>query len=218
MATPDGYSGLLRTTLDGYSGLLRLATPATGVLSALPKSQPGLGEATNKTSYLPYTDSFYLYDCWIRAGFLYISRRGLLPMLISGLLSQATQPKLVHTLAPNSVRDSYCNPYIQWSTLQILFETPIDVIINNICRIPAIHYITPIYTYMLVHLLARAPETRLTHYLVARPGATVDGAKYIARSPRRLNIQQRWPDTTTHVPATPWPSSQTTQKGYNRYR
>ena len=48
--------------------------------------------------------------------------------------------------------------------------------------IPAIHYITTIYTYILVHPLTRAPETRLTHYLVARPGATVDGAKYITRS------------------------------------
>ena len=45
MATPDGYSGLLRmATPDGYSGLLRMATPATGVLSAIPKGQPGLGE------------------------------------------------------------------------------------------------------------------------------------------------------------------------------
>ena len=70
---------------------------------------------------------------------------------------------------------------------------------------------------MLVHPLARAPETRLTHYLVARPGATVDGAKYITRSPRQLNIRQRWPDTTTHVPAIPWPSSPTTQKGHTRY-
>ena len=69
----------------------------------------------------------------------------------------------------------------------------------------------------LVHLLARAPETRLTHYLVARPGATVDGATYIMRSRRRPNIRQRWPDTTIHVPATPWPSSPTTQKGHNRY-
>ena len=60
---------------------------------------------------------------------------------------------------------------------------------------------------MLVHPLARAPETRLTHYLVAGPGDTVDGAKYITRSPRRLNIRQRWPDTTTHVPAIPWLSS-----------
>ena len=44
MATPDGYSGLLlrRTT----SGLLRMATPATGVLSALPKDQSGLWETT----------------------------------------------------------------------------------------------------------------------------------------------------------------------------
>ena len=50
--------------------------------------------------------------------------------------------------------------------------------------IPAIHYITTIYTYILVHPLARAPETRLTHYLVARPGATVDGSKYITRSPQ----------------------------------
>ena len=70
---------------------------------------------------------------------------------------------------------------------------------------------------MLVHPLVRAPETRLTHYLVARPGATVDGAKYVTRSPRQLNIQQRWPDTTTHVPAIPCPSSPTTQKGHNRY-
>ena len=52
-----------------------------------------------------------------------------------------------------------------------------NVIINNIYSIPAIHYITAIYTYMLVHPLARAPETRLTHYLVARTSATVDGAK-----------------------------------------
>ena len=80
--------------------------------------------------------------------------------------------------------------------------------------IPAIHYITTI-SYILVHPLARAPETRLTHYLVARPGATVDGAKYITWSPRRLNIRQRWPDT--YVPAIPWPSNPTTQKGYNRY-
>ena len=92
-----------------------------------------------------------------------------------------------------------------------------NVIINNTYSIPAIHYITTIYTYMLVHPLARAPETRLTYYLVARPGATVDGAKYITRSPRRLNIRQRWPDTTTYVPAILWPSSPTTQKGHNRY-
>ena len=31
-------------TPDGYSGLLRMATPATGVLGTLPKGQPGLGE------------------------------------------------------------------------------------------------------------------------------------------------------------------------------
>ena len=59
-----------------------------------------------------------------------------------------------------------------------------NVISNNIFMIPAIHYITTIYTYILVHPLARVPETRLTHYLVARPGATVDGAKYIKRSPQ----------------------------------
>ena len=33
--------------------------------------------------------------------------------------------------------------------------------------IPAIHYITTIHTYILVHPLTRAPETRLTRYLVA---------------------------------------------------
>ena len=202
MATPD-YSGLLWTTPHGYSGLLRLATPATGVLSALPKGQPGLGETTYQTSCFPCAGSFYLYDCRIRAGFPYISWRGLLPMLVCGLRSQATQPCLVHTLTPNPVRDSYYNPYIHWSTLQILSKTPINVIINNIYSIPAIHYITTIYTYMLAHPLAGAPETRLTHYLVARPGATVSGAKYITRSPRRPNIQQRWPDTTTYVPAIP---------------
>ena len=99
----------------------------------------------------------------------------------------------VHTLAPNPVRDLYYNPYIHWSTLQILSKTPINVIFNNIFSIAAIHYLTTIYTYLLVHPLARAPETRLTHYLVAHPGVTVDGAKYITRSPRRLNIRQRWP-------------------------
>ena len=109
MAIPDDYSGwLLRmATLDysgwllrmatpanpdGYSGLLRLATPATGVLSALPKGQPGFGETTYQTSCLHCAGSFYLYDCRIRAGFPYISRRGLLPMLVCGLRSQATQP------------------------------------------------------------------------------------------------------------------------------
>ena len=104
MATPEGYSGgllrttpdysgwLPRTTPDGYAGLLRMATPATGVLSALPKGQPGLGETTYQTSCLPCAGSFYLYDFRIRAGFPYISRRGLLPMLVCGLRSQATQP------------------------------------------------------------------------------------------------------------------------------
>ena len=188
--------------------------PATGVLSALPKGQPGLGETIYQTSCLPCAGSFYLYDCRIRAGFPYISRRGLLPMLLPVLWGHTT---LVHTLTPNPVRDSHYSPYIHLSTLQILCTTPINVIINNIYSIPAIHFFATIYTYMSVHPLARAPETRLTHYLVARPGATIDGAKYITRSPRRPNIRQRWPDTTTYVPAIPWPSSPTTQKGHNRY-
>ena len=89
--TPD-FGWLLRTTLDGYSGPLRMTTPATGVLSAIPKGQPGLGENTYRTSCLPCAGSFYLYDCRIRLGFPYISRRGLLPMLVCGLCSQATQP------------------------------------------------------------------------------------------------------------------------------
>ena len=87
----DYSSGLLRTP-DGYSGLLRMATPATGVLSTLPKDQPGLGGTTYKTFCLPCAGSVYIYDCRIRAGFPYIQRRGLLPMLVCGLRSQATQP------------------------------------------------------------------------------------------------------------------------------
>ena len=90
MATPDGYSGLLWTTPDGYSRLLRMDTPATGVLSALPKGQPGLGEATYQTSCLPCAGSFSLYDFRIRAGFPYIQRRGLLPMLVCGLRSHTS--------------------------------------------------------------------------------------------------------------------------------
>ena len=34
----------------------------------------------------------YLYDCRIRVGFPYLQWRGLLPMLVCGLRSQATQP------------------------------------------------------------------------------------------------------------------------------
>ena len=56
---------------------------------------------------------------------------------------------------------------------------------SNIFITPAIQYNSIINTYSLVHPLVRAPETRLSHSLVARPGATVDGAKYIMRSPRR---------------------------------
>ena len=69
-------------------------------------------------------------------------------MLVCGPRSQATQPQLVHTLTPNRVRDSHYNPYIHWPTLQILFETPINVIIKNRYSIPAIHNITTIYTYI----------------------------------------------------------------------
>ena len=83
--TPDGYSGwLLRTTPDGYASHRGSQCP--------PKGQPGLGETTYQTSCLPCAGSFYLYDCRIRAGFPYISRRGLRPMLVCGLRSQATQP------------------------------------------------------------------------------------------------------------------------------
>ena len=93
MATPDRYSGwLLWMATPDYSGLLRMATPATGVLGTLPKGQHGLGETTYKTSCLPCAGSVYLYDCRIRAGFPYIQWRGLLPMLVCGLRSQATQP------------------------------------------------------------------------------------------------------------------------------
>ena len=93
MVAPDGYSGwLLRMATPDYSGLLRMTTPATGVLGTLPKGQPDLGETTYKTSCLPCAGSVYLYDCRIRAGFPYIQRRGLLPMLVCGLCYQATQP------------------------------------------------------------------------------------------------------------------------------
>ena len=67
------------TTPAGYSGLLRMATPATGVLNAIPKGQPGLGENTYRTSCLPCAGSFYLYTCRIRAGFPYIYHGGAPP-------------------------------------------------------------------------------------------------------------------------------------------
>ena len=145
MATPVGYSGLLRTTsglLRTTSGLLRLATPATGVLDTLPKGAP------------PYA--------------------GLWPALSSHQI--LTSPHF--TSYP--VRDLCYNPQIHPNTF---ITTHIEVTSSNIIIIPAIQYITIINTYSLVHPLVRAPETRLTHYFVARPGAIVDGAKCITRSP-----------------------------------
>ena len=89
-----------------------------------------------------------------------------------------------------------------------------NVIINNIYSIPAIHYITTIYTYMLVHPLARVPETGLTHYLVARPGATVDGAKYITQTTEHRTTVARHYNTRSRHTVALKPNH---TEGYNRY-
>ena len=116
------------------------------------------------------------------AGFPYIPWRGLLPKLVCGLRSQATRSYLVYTLTP--IPSGIYVAILKYILIHIInphYNGHIQQYIH-----PAIQYISIINTYRLVHPLIRAPETRLNHYLVARPGATVDGAKYITRSPRRL--------------------------------
>ena len=108
LATAVGCAGLLRTmpdyfqttsgllpdyfrTTSNYARLLRSARPDTGVLGTRPEDQPG-PRGNHLLDFLsPCVGSVYIYSCRIRAGFPYIQWRGLLPMLVCGLRSQATR-------------------------------------------------------------------------------------------------------------------------------
>ena len=84
LAVPDYF----RTT----SGLLRSARPDTGVLSTSPEGRPGPGGSHLLDFCLPCAGSVHLSrGCRIRAGFPYIQWRGLLPIPIGDLSSQATK-------------------------------------------------------------------------------------------------------------------------------
>ena len=86
MASPDGYSGLFRTTPD-YFGWLRRPQ---GFSVPSPRTRLASGKLPSyKTSRLPCAGYVYIYVCRIRAGFPYIQWRALLPMLVCGLRSQA---------------------------------------------------------------------------------------------------------------------------------
>ena len=137
---PDNDSGqLLRTTtLDNYFGIL-------------------------PTRLLPCAGYVHIYVCRIRAGLPYIQRRGLLPMLVSGLRSQATQSLLVHTLTP--IPSGIRNTILIYSTYKCHNHNSGNSQYNTITT-----------RITLGNLLARAPETKLTNYLVARPCATLGAA------------------------------------------
>ena len=216
---PD-YSGLCRTTSGlrrTTSGLLRSATPATGVLDTLPKDQPG----PRGNYLLDFLSPLCRFSLHLRlpdkGGIPLYTMEGAPPY--AGLWPALSGHQILTSLHFNSypVRDLCYNPQIHPNTFINPHYTLIKVTSSNIFITPAIQYISIINTYSLIHQLVWVPETRLTHYLVARPGATVDGAKYITRSPRRLAHPATVARHYNTVPAISWPSSPTTQKGYDRY-